>query len=222
MSTFTTNSSSNKTNIARLSYAYLHVVPNIWQTILKIYVPETDIVKYCKGNTVLDKKRKTQQEQDEWRKINDAVKNGYGKFDVSLLYKIFRNLTFKKSPRFDPPSNGYNSPTGVDPQDFSPGAELERCRSMRNSIVHGGALNVTNATKEKHFKDLLEIVERLEKLYNLQNGFLHEIRDLETCCMDEKNASEYLRQLEEQREKEKDFAERLCNIEGGTLIFLIL
>lgn len=207
---------SSRTNFARLGHVHQDIAPKLWQTILVLYEPNTNLQSDCSRNKFL--KNKNGLTPEEWEKVRKAKTDDYKTFDISLLYKLFRNLNFAPNtsvPHFDPPKNGYGHPRGVDPGDTSPGGELERFRIMRNELFHRGSANVSDQEMTENFKQLVEIAVRLEKMYNLhKHGFVTDIKELQTCCMDEETEAEYARKLEVQFQREKALEDRVAVLEG--------
>lgn len=214
----TASAPSNKTNFARLGHACQDAMPKMWQKILCIYESRQNIKADCKRNKYLG----THLTKSEAEKIEEAAIYGYGNFDVPLLYKLFRNLKFNipanPLPRYSEPTRGYDPRDGPSSSEYTIGDELERCRDKRNDILHRGNANIADQDMANDFKLLKEIARRLEVLFNKPNfpqyNFVDEFEDLETCCMDDETAAEYVRNLEILEKKNEDVLERLSSLEG--------
>ena len=183
-----TSSGSNRTHYARLSHASLIVIPKMLQEMLLFYEPPERLLRDCTRfyGYLLSR---TEKEQ-----VKKAKQNGYGNFDISLIYKLLRNLNLE--PDFQEPTNGWDS--SIDPRssEIRDGDDLERCRRSRNAIIHRGNPDVGNEEFLKYFKSFKNVARRLEKKFNKRNKeFLLELEVIEKCCMDEETEQKYLEEL---------------------------
>lgn len=182
-----TRSGSNRTHYARLSHASLIVVPKMLQELLMSYEPPELLLRDC---TRLYRYLNS-TEKDH---VNNAKQNGYGNFDIPLIYKLLRNLNLK--PSFPEPSKGWESSIDPNSSEVREGDDLERCRRSRNAIIHKGNPYVGNEEFFKYFKSFKNIARRLEKKLKKRNKeFLSELEFLETCCMDEETERKYFEEL---------------------------
>ena len=182
-----TRSGSNRTHYARLSHASLIIIPRMLQELLMFHEPPEYLARDCTGLYQYLKGK----EKDHVKK---AKQNGYGNFDIPLIYKLLRNLTLY--PAFPQPSKGWESQVDPSSSEVRAGDDLERCRRSRNAIVHKGSPNVENEEFLQYFKSFKDIARRLEKKLNKRNKeFLSEIEFLEDCCMDEETEQKYLEEL---------------------------
>ena len=76
-------------------------------------------------------------------------------FDISLLYKLLRNIC-----KLPPPTNGWGK--DPDPTDHSKQADYERVRILRNEYPgHAGKTAVDNRYFESNWKSLRDVLCRL-------------------------------------------------------------
>lgn len=222
MATTVTTVSNNKTNFTRIGIIQQDTIPRLWQTILEKYVPRSDLETVYRTDFKAFRGKKTFYQHEE-TKIFSATRTGYGQFDISLLYKIFRNMisnkAFKKKPRhlpnFDPPQNGWDSPNGVTLNDFSLGADIERCKNLRNSMFHKGNADVSDVIMKENFNDFIQIAGRLQILFNLSDDFVAEISYYETCIIDKKTAEAVEKYWKEQIQRDKEMERRVDSLEGN-------
>jgi hypothetical protein len=182
------SSGSKRTNYARLSHASLIVIPKMLQELLLFYEPPEHLLRDC------SKFYKKWLNRIEKEHVKKAEQNGYGNFDIPLIYKLLRNLNLK--PAFPEPSKNWESEVEPSSSEVRAGDDLERCRRYRNDIVHKGNPNFGNEDVLKYFKSFKDIARRLERKLNKRNNeFLSELVALEECCMDEKTEQKYLEEL---------------------------
>lgn len=184
-----TRSGTNRTHYARLSHASLIVIPKMLQELLMFYEPPTYLLRDCTG--ILYNRYMNSAEKNH---VKNAKQNGYGNFDIPLIYKLLRNLNLQ--PPFPEPTKGWESPIDPSSSEVRDGDDLERCRRSRNTIIHKGNPKVENEEFLKYFKSFKNIARRLEKKLNKRNKeFSSELEFLETCCMDEETEQKYLEEL---------------------------
>lgn len=197
---------SHKANFARIGYASQHIMSSILQELLASYEHPGSIGSKINKCRNLRKILKV----GDWRKINDAVNNGYIDFDIPLIYTIMRNL-------YDPkirPSKDWNHPTDPETHEELLGDDLERCRRRRNYILHRGNAFVSDKDLDAIFNEFESIAGRLEKKLNKQsNEFVSELKKIRTCCMDEDTEKMYLDNLRDLMVKEKNALESIQSLE---------
>ena len=185
----TRSSGSNRTRYARLSHASLIVIPKMLQELLMFYEPPVYLLQDCTNKLYNRYLNSREREQ-----VKNAKENGYGNFDIPLIYTLLRNLNL--NPAFPEPSKGWGSQVDPNSSEVRDGDDLERCRRSRNAIIHKGNPNFGNEDVLKYFKSFKNIARRLEKkLKKRNNEFLSEIEFLEECCMDEETEQKYLEEL---------------------------
>ncbi|VDI42076.1 Hypothetical predicted protein, partial [Mytilus galloprovincialis] len=127
-----------------------------------------------------------------------------------LIYSILRNL-------HDPntrPTRGWEHPIGPLVNEIKIGDDMERCRRIRNEIIHRGNTRVNDQELNHYFYDFKTIADRLEKFcgkYN--NEFVLEVDHLKTCCMDEATELKYLDDLTDYQEKDKENESKISDLE---------
>lgn len=198
-----TRSGSTRTNYARLSHASLIVMPKMLQELLMHYEPPELLLRDC---TIYVYPYLTKPEKVH---VKNAKQNGYGNFDIPLIYTLLRNLNLK--PAVPEPSKGWKSDLDPVSSEVRVGDDLLRCRNSRNKIVHSVNSNVGNEEFNKYFKSFKDIARRLEKKLNKRKEeFVSELEFLEKCCMDEETEQKYLKELRVYRVKISQL-KGLCN-----------
>lgn len=79
----------------------------------------------------------------------------YTKFDITLLYKLLRNLCFSLTPQQD---------WGKEPKanDMAIVHDIERLRMFRNGFAHASSSEFTEDKFEKNWKDLKSVIQRIQ------------------------------------------------------------
>lgn len=188
------NAASAFTNYSRLSIASQIELPNILRELLFTKEPPNLLEGHLRNNPYLSKNLKAY----EWLVIRTVHKNQYNEFDVSLMYKIIRNLNLITKP-----TQGWDNQTPPSATETTEGDDVERIRQMRNTFSHRGNGNITDAELAHNFSIFKDIANRFETfLPNSKTKFVSKIENLETCCIDKDTEQMYLNQLRELAEKE--------------------
>ncbi|KAK3098466.1 hypothetical protein FSP39_019744 [Pinctada imbricata] len=119
---------------------------------------------------------KTKITKEENALISNAAKDGYGKFDITLCYKLLRNLCMKILAIT--PSNGW----GKDPQNIQTawGDDVERIRSLRNTIAHHDSQSLTKGEYKTIWDELKDIANRLQSRgINSGRDYADDLKQLE-------------------------------------------
>ncbi|VDI22996.1 Hypothetical predicted protein [Mytilus galloprovincialis] len=146
---------SHKTHYARLGHATQHLLPSFLQEVLLHFENPNQIFINCSRDKFLSRRLKP----GEWTRLGSAVQYGYFDFDIPLIYSILRNL-------HDPntrPTRGWEHPIGPLVNEIKIGDDMERCRRIRNEIIHRGNTRVNDQELNHYFYDFKTIADRLEK-----------------------------------------------------------
>lgn len=95
---------------------------------------------------------------------NSLIKqNDYSKFDVTLLYKLIRNLC----PGLKP-TQGWGIKLNIN--DTTIGDDIERIRVLRNELGHLKSSNIPDSEFTNRWKELTIVIDRLQKAMS-KNGY---------------------------------------------------
>ncbi|CAG2244886.1 DDX58 [Mytilus edulis] len=91
---------------------------------------------------------------------------------------------------------------------------MERCRRIRNEIIHRGNTRVNDQELNQYFYEFRTIADRLEKFCRKHNNeFVLEVDHLKTCSMDEATELRYLDDLTDYQEKDKENESKISDLE---------
>lgn len=188
-------SSLERTNYARFGHAIQFELPNILRELLLIKEPTNLLEGHVRNNNVLKKNLR----QREWNIIQNVGSNLYQDFDVSLMYKIIRNLhSIVQSP-----TKGWGNPTAPLVSEITIGDDIERIIRIRNEFAHRGNTKVTNSELANNFALFKKIAMRFEAFLMKSNReFVSQIELIENCCMDIKTEQKYIKELKDAAAKE--------------------
>ncbi|XP_052070218.1 antiviral innate immune response receptor RIG-I-like isoform X5 [Mytilus californianus] len=205
---------SHKTHYARLGHAAQHLLPTFLQEVLLKFEEPRTIYAKCNQDKYLSRRLKP----GEMTKLSTAVQYGYTYFDVPLIYSILRNL----HGSFIPPTKGWEHPTDPLVNEIEIGDDLERCRRLRNKIIHRGNTIVTDQELHNYFNEFKTIAGRFEMFCKKNNNdFVSEVDDLRTCCMDEATEQRYLDDLKDFQQNDKDNEATISDLENKLKDFSI-
>lgn len=179
------NVKSSKTNNAKLGRAIEYLLPHCFQEIIVKNIESKNLQNAVTSNKIL----KTLLNHDEILQVINATTHGYAKvfFDVTLIYKLVRNLGLVQVP-----TKGSWGGEYPDDKHTTVGDDLERIRINRNTIIHKVLRRdsyVTDTELGLYFKIFKAMASRLEiylgvnpgdfvqKLVELQVGLPDEIRN---------------------------------------------
>ncbi|XP_071130636.1 antiviral innate immune response receptor RIG-I-like [Mytilus edulis] len=197
---------SHKTHYARLGHATQHLLPSFLQEVLLQFENPNQIYINCSRNRSLSRRLKP----GDWERLKHAVQKKYFDFDIPLIYSILRNL-HEPSAR---PTRGWEH--SIDPlvNEIEIGDDMERCRRIRNKIIHRGNTRVNDQELNKYFYEFRTIADRLEKFCRKHNNeFVLEVDHLKTCSMDEATELRYLDDLTDYQEKDKENESKISDLE---------
>lgn len=195
-----------KTNYARFGHAVQHLLPSFLQEVLLHFEDPHTIYTNCSRNKLLSRRLKPR----EWVRLKYAAQYGYADFDIPLIYNILRNL---HAPAVRP-TRGWEHPIGPLVNEIEIGDDIERCRRIRNEIIHRGNTKVDDQELNRYFYVFKTIAERLEKACNKPNNeFVSTVEYLQACCMDENTEQRYLDELQDFRQRDKENEERILQLE---------
>ena len=181
-------------NYARLSRAIVDLMTFILREVLILHILPADIERKALPftNTKLKNLR-----AEQWDIIHKANTNGYGRFDITLLYALLRNLcTSVKRPstkwgRNDLPKSN----------EITLGDDIERIRLVKNGLQsHIPTTKLNDAEFEDNWKILRDVCVRLDSIYSKR--YTDDLDNLKTTCMDSALQKKYSDSLKFLMDKE--------------------
>ncbi|CAC5424500.1 unnamed protein product [Mytilus coruscus] len=148
------STSSLRTNYARFRHAIQFELSNILRELLLIKEPTNLLEGHVRNNNFLKKNLR----QREWNIIKNIGSNLYQDFDVSLMYKIIRNL----NSIVQSPTKGWDNPTGPSVSEITIGDDIERINRIRNDFAHRGNTKVIESELANNFAIFKKIAMRFE------------------------------------------------------------
>lgn len=162
------------TNTARIARIIIGPCTDILRDVLRKQISPSELPRKVK--TSLD----ILHEFDNLRinKVHQQLvySGDYSKFDITLLYILLRNVC-----SFSP--HRYQWGKYPSPDDRSVPANIERIRMIRNEIVHKFSLELSNLEFEHKWKDLLQIVQELERYLGYSTRYQDFLMGLKFCDM---------------------------------------
>ena len=130
---------------------------NLLQEVLRQHISEKDFYKKLKEQVTKDKiwPHLSKDQREKLYPDNDDFKGSYADFDVSLLYKLIRNLSGIPGH-----AKGWGKP---EINDNSLAAHIERIRLLRNHISHSSTSQLTDQEFNEKWKILIFCIQEIEK-----------------------------------------------------------
>lgn len=159
-----TTLSQKQLNFARVSIVCIDINKLPLKDILTIFIPPLDLKKEIKKRQpLLTGEYKLNPDQRKTCCYNSHNSPDYSNFDISLLYKLIRNLC----PSLEPTKKWGNNPAS---NDLDVGDDIERIRYLRNSIVaHSASAEIPNDVFTDLWSDVKCIIQRCQQ-YTTSNG----------------------------------------------------
>ncbi|KAK3104462.1 hypothetical protein FSP39_002501 [Pinctada imbricata] len=196
------------TKSARMGRAVVDLGGDICRSVLSKYVPPQELL----GKLQVGRPVRFENMQREL--IMDVSSTGYEAFDLTLLYKLLRNVA-----GIDPPKKGWGKPPRE--SDLSESDDIERIHNLRND-AYGHITCTRDPGKEwdKYWRELEGVCERMDKRF-IDTTFLQDLEFIKTCPMDEQLEKTYTQKLKEMNEKEFDLSSRIHDLEGKYMQYII-
>ncbi|KAK3082663.1 hypothetical protein FSP39_001908 [Pinctada imbricata] len=183
---------TERDNFSRFGQGIVGTASTMTRDLLASYISPTDLVmKVRPGHPVWSSLDKLQKSL-----VQNAVMDGFLKFDISLSYKLIRNVcTNLRDPLkadLPAPSKGW----GIDPQpsDVTPSDDLERIRILRNSVYgHVSQSSMPESEYQKHWQLLKDIASRMDTL--LGKSYLNELQELELYKLSDAQVKDILKEI---------------------------
>lgn len=178
-------STPETTNLARIARIILGPCTDVLRAVLKNQISPTDLK--TKVQSYIASKRPPLISAHEKQLVDGE---DYSKFDITLLYFLFRNIC-----TITPHSKQWGNSPLV--SDRSVSANIERIRLTRNEYYgHYSSFSISKSDFEDKWKYLSKSVKDLEQYIGTSKDYQEALRELKYCCMDldiEDNFSQRLR-----------------------------
>lgn len=169
--------SQTQINFARISIICVDIIKLPLEDILNIFIKPTELknkINACQS--LLKGEFKLNPDQTKKCCIRSSSLPNYSKFDVTLLYKLIRNLC---------PSLGPTNKWGIQPtkNEVCVGDDIERIRYLRNTFfAHTESAEISNDDFQKLWDNAKCVINRCQK-YTTNNGctsdYIKMLNDLE-------------------------------------------
>lgn len=171
--------SKDEQNYIRFVKACMDVVKLPLIDILDYQIHPKDLYSKIQTSCLLTEKRsKLSLQQLHFCFVQPPSLPDYTTFDVSLLYKLIRNLC----PALEPTQGWGKNPIDADTQI---GDDIERLRLFRNNTIHDGVTKIIDSDFENLWRNLKTVIQRIQtfmrsKRYNPNyEGKLTDIKQLD-------------------------------------------
>lgn len=161
----TSNLSQQQYNFARFSIVCVDIVKSPLKDILNIHVKPPVLKQNIKAcQSLYSGEYKLNPDQRKQCCLNSSNSPDYSKFDVTLLYKLIRNLC----PTLEPTNKWGNTPTV---NDMFIGDDIERIRELRNKyFAHTKRAEISDVDFKELWKDAKCIIQRCQH-FTKKNGY---------------------------------------------------
>lgn len=159
-----THLSQKQLNFARLSTVCVDIIKLPLIDILNIYIKPSDLDKHIKGcRSLLTGEYRLNPDQQRKCCYNSSNVPDYSEFDVTLLYKLIRNLC----PSLEPTNKWGNKPTEYN---LCVGDDIERIRILRNKyFAHSALAEISDDEFKELWNDATRIIQRCQH-FTTSNG----------------------------------------------------
>lgn len=167
------SSTRDTTNLARIARIILGPCTDVLRAVLKNQISPTDLK--TKVQTYIATKRTLFITTNQKQLVDSE---DYSKFDIALLYFLFRNVCAITS---------HSKQLGNRPivSDRSVLANIERIRLTRNEYYgHYSSYFFPKSDFEDKWKYLFQSVKELEQYIGTSKDYQEALRELKYCCMD--------------------------------------
>lgn len=167
------SSTRETTNLARIARIILGPCTDVLRAVLKNQISPTDLK--TKVHSYIASKRPPLISAHQKQLVDGE---DYSKFDITLLYFLFRNIC-----TITPHSKQWGNNPIV--SDRSVSANIERIRLTRNEYYgHCSSYFIPKSDFEDKWKYLFQSVKELEQYIGTSKDYQEALRELKYCCMD--------------------------------------
>ena len=179
--------SKEHTNYARLCRIVIELCSGILRCVLSFF-----IVPSCLRQAVTKCVALNNLSTQQWKLIHVAKIEGYSNFDITLLYSLLRNLNLSG---LSPPPKGWGRQPGITSTSLAD--DVERIRILHNEIYgHKSTAKLSDPDFKQAMTILSHLCGRMDKEYSKfryhEQAFQSQLRELETCLMDEQLRKKYI------------------------------
>ncbi|XP_056002604.1 uncharacterized protein LOC125662351 [Ostrea edulis] len=193
-----------RTRFARLSFVILEELTPLLQDVLENEIPPNQISHRVSRETSLFQRLRPEQIV----LIQNAQTDGYKDFDITLLYKILRNL---KCLKVTAPTQGWGTSQMPGNGETTLGDDIERIRLIRNNIyVHVGVPSLSETEFQEHWSNISGICKRMQNL--LGKNYVQSLQTAEVRAIDLEMENTYLEKIKSLCTAEKSMKEVLQEV----------
>lgn len=159
-----TTLSQKQLNFARFSIVCVDINKLPLKDILTIFIKPVDLHKKIKKcPSLLGGKYKLNPDQRRKCCYNSLNSPDYSKFDITLLYKLIRNLC----PSLEPTKKWGNKPAS---NDLDVGDDIERIKNLRNTnFAHSELAEISDDEFKNLWSDVKPMIQRCQQ-FTASNG----------------------------------------------------
>ena len=187
-----TTVSKEKVNYVRSCCINIDVFPEILRHILQHDIPPAQLHNLAQAKSAADKAARVRNPftlgKEQWTLLLNAGTSGYVEFDLTLLYKLIRNLTL---PSCVPPSLGWGNEPAL-PLQITIGDDVERMRSLRNKVYgHATSTTIPDNVFQGYWTTAVNICSRVDAYYG-RTKYTDMLKDIEKIEFVQQKVSDYI------------------------------
>lgn len=179
-------SKSGTTNLARVARMILDPCTGVLCALLTKEITPSALIRNVK--TFIANYPNRRSCPIKWKQEQLVYGGNYSKFDITLLYKLLRNVS-----TIPPHSNKWgNNPN---PGDRSVSANIERIRLIRNQCCHSSITTLSDTAFNTKCQEIFTIIQELESYLGTDTIYQDAVKCIKTCSMDPEQEAEYIKQM---------------------------
>jgi hypothetical protein len=191
--------SGDRSRFIRLELVILDELTPLLQDVLQSQIPQNRIFHEVLRLNSLYQRLGTKHTA----LIQNAQKDGYRKFDITLSYTILRNLTCLNVTA---PTQGWGTSQMPGSGDITLGDDIERIRLIRNEVLgHSTEAFLSETEFKEHWSNISGICTRMQTL--LGKNYVQRLQDAEVRPIDEEMENVFLEKIENLCASEKNVRE---------------
>ena len=198
----------DRTRFFRLNLVIIDELTQILRDLLHNEIQPTDIFNTVKQNYLKIFR------SDEIALISTAKTKSYNDFDITLLYKLLRNVC----PNIPSPTQQWGDPEMPLQNEITVGDDIERIRLIRNKVLgHISEAAITETEFQEYWSTISDICTRMQTLLN--KDYVRRFKNAEECTIDSETENKYMDKIKQLAKEDEDMREILRKIlEGIQLI----
>ena len=191
----------DRTRFFRLNLVIIDELTPILRDLLHNEIQPTDIF-----NTVKQKYLKIFR-PDEIALISTAKTKSYNDFDITLLYKLLRNVC----PNISSPTIKWVLSKMPSQNEITVGDDIERIRLIRNNVQgHITEAAIPETEFQEYWSTISDICTRMQTLLN--KDYVRRLKKAEECTIDLETENNYMDKIKQLAKEEEDMKEILLKI----------